>query len=167
MFDWMADHRELLWYTGAASLALFVASLLIVPPLIVRIRPDYFAHAVRPPSGWEQQQPLVRLAILVGKNVLGGVLLIAGLAMLVLPGQGLLTLFVGFLLIDFPGKYRLEQWLVRRRYILGPINWLRRRRHRPPLQVATPAFRGPALRSNAKTRNGPCVPGGMSDGGAS
>jgi UPF0716 family protein affecting phage T7 exclusion len=77
----------------------------------------------------------VRICILIGKNLLGGLLMIAGLAMLVLPGQGLLTLFVGFLLIDFPGKYRLEKWLIRRRYILRPINWLRARRHRAPLQV--------------------------------
>lgn len=136
MLDWMGDHRALLWLTGAASVALFVASILIIPPLIVRIRPDYFAHAQRPPSRWAQRRRFVRVSIQVGKNLLGGLLMIAGLAMLVLPGQGLLTLFVGFLLLDFPGKYRLEKWLIRRRYILGPINWLRARRNRPPLQVA-------------------------------
>lgn len=120
-------------------MALFVASILVIPPLIVRIRPDYFAHAVRPPSRWADRNRLVRLALAVAKNALGGILMIAGLAMLVLPGQGLLTLLVGFLLIDFPGKYGLEKWLIRRRYILGPINWLRMRRNRPPLLVASSA----------------------------
>ena len=136
MLDWLADHQTLLWVTGAVSVALFVASIVVIPPLIVRIRPDYFAHAVRPRSRWADQKRFVRLSIVVGKNVLGGVLMIAGLAMLVLPGQGLLTLFVGFLLIDFPGKYGLEKWLIGRRYILGPINWLRTRRNRQPLEVA-------------------------------
>lgn len=131
----MGDHRALLWFTGAASVALFIASILIIPPLVVRIQPDYFAHPERPQSPWAQRMRFVRISILIGKNLLGGLMMIAGLAMLVLPGQGLLTLFVGFLLIDFPGKYRLEKWLIRRRYILGPINWLRLRRHRPPLQV--------------------------------
>ena len=62
--------------------------------------------------------------------------MLAGIAMLVLPGQGLLTLLVGFLLIDFPGKYRFEKWLVARRWVLQPINWLRLRRHQMPLRVA-------------------------------
>ena len=53
--------------------------------------------------------------------------------MLVLPGQGLLTLLVGFLLVDAPGKYRLERWLVSRKAVLRPINWLRRRKGRQPL----------------------------------
>lgn len=139
MLDWMAEHQALLWVTGAVSVALFVASIIVIPPLIVRIRADYFAHAVRPRSRWANQKRFVRLFIVVGKNVLGGILMIAGLAMLVLPGQGLLTLFIGFLLIDFPGKYRLEKWLIGRRYILGPINWLRTRRNRPPLEVAASA----------------------------
>lgn len=138
LLDLLAEHRVLLWYAGGASVVLFVASLLIIPPLIVRIRPDYFAHAERPPSSWAEQMRFVRIFILIGKNLLGSLLMIAGLAMLVLPGQGLLTLFVGFLLIDFPGKYRLEKWLIRQRYILRPINWLRTRRNRPPLQVAAP-----------------------------
>lgn len=140
MLDWMSDHKGLLWITGAASVALFVASLLIIPPMIVRIRPDYFAHEVRPPSPWADRGRAIRFLIRLGKNLLGGTLMLSGLAMLVLPGQGLLTLIVGFLLIDFPGKYRLEKWMIARRYILGPINWFRTRRHRPPLQIA-PAFR--------------------------
>lgn len=137
MLEWIRDHRELLWLTVAASITLFIASLIIIPLLIVRIHPDYFAHAERPPSYWAQKHPFVRVSVRIGKNLLGGLLMIAGLAMLVLPGQGLLTLFVGFLLIDFPGKYGVEKWLIRRRYILGPINWLRTRRNRPPLRVAT------------------------------
>jgi hypothetical protein len=137
MLNWIGDHRELLWLIGPVSVAIFVASILIIPALIVRIRPDYFGHAMRPASRWAHQRRFVRAAILVGKNLLGGVLMIAGLAMLVLPGQGLLTLLAGFLLIDFPGKYRLEKWLIRRRCILGPINWLRTRRKRQPLQITS------------------------------
>lgn len=118
-----------------ASIAIFIASLLIIPAVVVRIRPDYFTHEARPPSPWANEHPVVRLAILVGKNFLGGVLMLAGLAMLVLPGQGLLTLFVGFFLVDFPGKYTFEKWLIARRYVSRPINWLRNRRGRMPLRV--------------------------------
>jgi len=101
----------------------------------VRIRADYFAHSKRPPSRWADQHPLVRRILRIGKNVLGCLFILAGLAMLVLPGQGLLTLLIGFLLLDFPRKYQFEKWLLRRRYILRPINWLRRRARREPLQV--------------------------------
>lgn len=135
MFEWIDDHQALVWTVGSASVAIFIASLLIIPALVVRIPPDYFTHETRPPSPWANQHPFVRLAILVGKNLLGGVLMLAGIAMLVLPGQGLLTLLVGFFLVDFPGKYRFEKWLIAQRYILRPINWLRNRRGRMPLRV--------------------------------
>jgi hypothetical protein len=61
--------------------------------------------------------------------------MLAGVAMLVLPGQGLLTLLMGFLLVDFPGKYRLERWLFARPIVRRPINWLRHRAGRVPLQL--------------------------------
>ena len=71
--------------------------------------------------------------LLITKNLLGIVLLIAGLAMLLVPGQGLLTIVVGMLLIDFPGKFRVERWLVTRRQVWRSINWLRKRAGRPVL----------------------------------
>ena len=66
----------------------------------------------------------------------GGVLLgVAGAAMIVLPGQGLLTLFVAFTLLDFPGKRRLELWLVRRPVVHRLLDWIRRRAGRAPLRL--------------------------------
>jgi hypothetical protein len=135
MFTWIDDNQPILWSLGAASIALFIASLIVIPALVVRIRPDYFIHDKRPPRRWVNSSPMVRTFIVVGKNVLGIVLMIAGVAMLALPGQGLLTILVGFLLVDFPGKYRVEQWLVSRRVISRPINWLRHRAGRLPMQI--------------------------------
>jgi hypothetical protein len=71
---------------------------------------------------------------LVGKNLLGAVLIVAGLLMLVVPGQGLLTIAVGLALTDFPGKFRLERWIVKRPSVWRTINWLRRRAGREPLE---------------------------------
>lgn len=135
MLEWIADHQALLWSLSGASVAIFIASLFIIPALIVRIRPDYFSHPQRPPSRWANSSAAVRTLVIVAKNIIGIVLMVAGLAMLVLPGQGLLTIAVGFFLIDFPGKYRFECWLVSRRPILGPMNWLRRRARRLPLVI--------------------------------
>jgi hypothetical protein len=55
--------------------------------------------------------------------------------MLLLPGQGLLTILVGILITEFPGKYRLARWIITRRRVLSAINWLRKRAGREPLRV--------------------------------
>jgi hypothetical protein len=67
------------------------------------------------------------------KNLMGYVLIAAGIAMLVLPGQGMVTMLLGIILVDLPGKYRLERWLVARGPVFRSINWLRRRAGRDPL----------------------------------
>lgn len=130
----MQDHQPLLYTLAGASLALFVATLLIAPAMLVRIPPDYFAHPRRPPGRWAHRGRFPRVALLVAKNALGYLFVVAGLAMLALPGQGLLTLILGFLLVDFPGKYRTEKWIVSQPRALRTVNWLRRRRGREPLQ---------------------------------
>jgi len=133
MFDWIREHQIILYWLGGASVVLFVATLVIAPAIIVRIRPDYFTHGQRPPGKWDDRGRFVRVSLRVAKNGLGYLFLMAGLAMLVLPGQGLLTLLIGFLMIDFPGKYHAEKWIILRPRILQAINWLRRRRGREPL----------------------------------
>lgn len=135
---WIVDNQQLWWILGLASVAVFLGSLLAMPALIVRIPRDYFAHDHRPPARWASRSPAVRLVVLVAKNLLGVVLVLGGIAMLVLPGQGLLTIFAGFILIDFPKKYALERWLVRRRWVHRPLNWVRRKRGREPLVLANP-----------------------------
>ncbi|MCC6907200.1 MAG: hypothetical protein IT430_04600 [Phycisphaerales bacterium] len=138
MFDWFDDHPGPLIALGVASLVVFVGSLVAVPAIAVRIPADYFTHSKRPPGRWQNLPPALRWTLRIGKNVLGVVLVIAGLAMLALPGQGLLTLILGVLLIEGPGKYRFEKWLVRRRWVHRPINWLRRKRGREPLRLDDP-----------------------------
>jgi hypothetical protein len=133
MLEWLKEHQAILYWTGGASLLLFVATIIAGPAVLLRIPPDYFAHDRRPPTRRANGHPALRLAVRIGKNILGYLLILAGLAMLVLPGQGLLTILIGFLMIDFPGKYRAEKWLVSRARIFSAINWLRTRRQRPPL----------------------------------
>ncbi len=133
MVDWVRDHPGVVWTVAGASAAVFVLSLLSLPPLVARIQDDYFNHKRRPRSRLHDEHPIVQVTLRTLKNLLGVVLMLAGVAMLVLPGQGLITLFIGFVLVDFPGKYRLEKWIVRRSLIRRPINWLRKRAGRGPL----------------------------------
>jgi hypothetical protein len=140
VLDWIEDHQAILWTLSAASLVTFLASLVLVPMLVVRIPADYFAHPVRPRSRWADRHPVIRLTLRVGKNVLGGLFVLAGIAMLVLPGQGLLTMLIGFLMLDGPGKYPFEKWLVARKIVRRPINWMRARSGHAPLEIE----RGPS-----------------------
>ena len=80
------------------------------------------------------------------KNVGGWLFILAGTVMLVLPGQGIITMVVGVMLIDFPGKFRLERWLAARRPLMRALNWMRRRAGRPPLQVPGNPPDNPATR---------------------
>jgi len=55
--------------------------------------------------------------------------------MLVLPGQGLLTILFGIALLDFPGKYRLERRIVSYPKVLNSINWIRKKANKKPLVI--------------------------------
>lgn len=127
----VAAHTALL---VALSILTMLIGLVLVPALIVRIPEDYFLYDHRHGLSKQGRHPLVRLMLTSAKNVLGALFLAAGLAMLFLPGQGLLTLFVGLMIMNYPGKYAFECWLVRRPKILPALNWLRRKYGRPPLK---------------------------------
>lgn len=133
MPDWLKDHESLLVWLGVASAVMFVGTLVALPIAVSRIPEDYFAHDRR--ERRDTRHPLLRLALRVSKNVLGAVFVLAGIAMLVLPGQGILTILIGLGLLDFPGKYRLERKLVSRPAVLRSLNWIRRKAGRPPLRV--------------------------------
>lgn len=135
VMEWIeANEAALLWLAGSSTFV-FLATLIAVPWLVTRIPRDYFTHKRRRPAARGGQHPMLRALLTAGKNMLGVVFVAVGLAMLVLPGQGVMTILVGILLLDLPGKYRLECWVVRRKPILRSINWLRRRAGRPPLVV--------------------------------
>lgn len=136
MFDWLPFSEEFWIWLGVASAVMFVATLVAVPLLVVRIRPDYFIHTEPPARSWLGQHQAARITLLVLKNLLGVVLILAGIAMLVLPGQGILTILFGVMLLNFPGKREFELWLVRRNGVLKAVNWMRLKANYPPLRLA-------------------------------
>ena len=68
------------------------------------------------------------------KNLLGLVLALVGILLMFLPGQGLLTLIIGLSIMNYPGKFALERWLVRRPRVLPALNWIRKRFDAPPFE---------------------------------
>jgi len=135
IWDWFEAHPGVWTTLVVVSAVMFFATLLAVPMLVVRIPADYFVRPRRAPSRWRREHPATWLILQIVKNLLGVVLILAGIAMLVLPGQGLVTILIGLMLTNFPGKYRLERWLVSRPPVHRGINWMRRRAGRPALML--------------------------------
>lgn len=134
ILDLGRQYPGLLTGLGIASVLMFLGTLAIAPWLLARLPADYFLRE-RPHRADHNPRFWWWLVGHLVKDLLGGTLVLAGLAMLVLPGQGILTILLGLSLLDFPGKRRLELWLIRRPRVLHGINWLRQRAGRPPLQV--------------------------------
>jgi hypothetical protein len=135
MLEWLQGNENRIFWVAGASILTFLAFMVVVPLLIIRIPPDYFAHGRFRRKLWANRHLVLRMALLIGKNILGGVFVAAGIVMLVLPGQGILTILAGIMLLDFPGKYRLVRGIVARPRVLRTLNWLRRRAGRAPFYL--------------------------------
>lgn len=133
--DLSPDVERLLWWATGLSLVALLATAVGLPWIVARLPRDYFQRDNREPWRRGSTRPLLALLAGVAKNLLGALLLLVGLIMLVTPGQGLLTMVIGLLLLNFPGKYRLERWLVRRPGVLSALNWLRARRGEGPFDA--------------------------------
>jgi hypothetical protein len=131
--EWLPKDLPTLSLALGLVLAGIVIPAAVAAFVVLRLPPDYFTHARRDPVYRHVRHPLAAWSLVLLKNVSGLVLVILGVVMLFTPGQGLLTLLVGLMLINFPGKYRLERRLVRLGPVIPALNWLRERRGRPPL----------------------------------
>jgi len=135
MPEWLLIQATSLWWIGLVSVCTFFASLIIVPWLIVRMPPEYFVNPDHPTRAAAIRHPALRVLYLVAKNLLGAVLVASGILMLVLPGQGLLTILVGAVLLNYPGKFKVERWIVTRPHIWRLVNRLRRYAGQAPLSL--------------------------------
>ena len=115
-------------------LVTFAISLAIVSFIMVKIPSDYFQKD-RPRELWSDKHPAVRFLGVFAKNLLGVVLVVLGIVMSIpgVPGQGILTILLGIMLLDFPGKRDLEHSLVSRPQVQKAINKLRQRFGKPAL----------------------------------
>jgi hypothetical protein len=133
MFQWIQGNDAVLWWIAAASGVTLLATLIAVPWFLIRIPPDYFTRNTRRGELRFDAEHVLRSLLIVGRNLLGLLFVIAGALMLVLPGQGLLAILIGIMLMNFPGKHKLQRWIVNRPSVFRSINWLRRRMGRAPL----------------------------------
>lgn len=125
MLEWFHNNEILSWWLLVISLISFVGTLIVVPIILVRIPQDYFSFQDRHQIPWRHRNRFWRLPVLLAKNLLGVIFIALGMLMLVLPGQGLLTILIGLVLLDFPGKYHVERWAVNQPVVMRSINWIR------------------------------------------
>lgn len=109
-------------------LVTFAISLAIVSFIMVKIPADYFRKD-KQRELWADKPPIIRFFGIFVKNLLGLILVALGIVMSIpgVPGQGILTILLGIMLLDFPGKRDLEQRLVSQPRVFHTINKLRHR----------------------------------------
>ena len=117
----------------ALFLTLSAAGLAIAAAVMIRLPATYFLDS-GPPDIRSGRDPARRWAILVLKNISGAAVVVLGivLSMPGIPGPGILTMLLGIMLMEFPGKRRIERWLISRPRVCGGVNRLRRRYGKPP-----------------------------------
>ncbi|MFN4260744.1 MAG: hypothetical protein ACK4RK_15715 [Gemmataceae bacterium] len=144
MFDWLWTVVEYLrelptwqqWVFGMGFFLLsFFGSIAAVGFVIVRMPATYFRQDHQHIYFWGDQHPILRWIGLIVKNLFGLLLVAVGavLALPGVPGQGILTILIGLMLLDFPGKRTLERKLITRPQVLASVNRLRQRFGKPPL----------------------------------
>jgi len=118
---------QLLELLGILSILTFIGSLLIIPWLILRLSPAYFIRHRLDVIERHRRHPVLAIIFFFLRNAVGFGLLVAGMAMLVIPGQGILTMLIGLSFMDFPGKHRLLEKMVQFRSVQQSLNWIRRK----------------------------------------
>ena len=138
MFEWIHEHAAFVLTTlGIVGVVTFVGSLVALPIIVAKIPAGYFLPKPQSVLPWRSERPVRNSILVIARNTLGVMLVIGGIAMLILPGQGLLTIAIGLLLIDFPRKRALAAWILSWKPIHQGINWLREKAKEPPLLLPT------------------------------
>ena len=132
-FEFLSNYKIYLVWLGSLSFIIFIFSLLTIKWLVALIPSDYFIKKNN--SEFRSNYPIFWLVSIIIKNLIGYILIFGGILMLVLPGQGLFTIFVGLMLSNYPGKFYIERKFIAIPSVLRAINWLRKKSNTPPIKI--------------------------------
>jgi cytochrome b561 len=110
--------------SAVLTLALILASAVALPRILADLPPD--VRTQRPPTPTGARRWIA--------NLVGGALIVLGILMLVLPGQGLLSILAGVAIADVPGKRRVLLWSLGQPRVRQAVNALRARRGVEPIR---------------------------------
>ena len=125
---------QYMYWSVFLGIATFAASIVAITVLLVNLPATYFLDS-HERQLWIDRHTVIRWTGLVLKNLLGLFLVLFGVILSVpgVPGQGLLTTLLGFVLLDFPGKRHLERKILSRPHVRATVDRLRARFGRRPL----------------------------------
>lgn len=132
--SFLSEYSRLLEWLGLLSVVTFIGSLIAIPWVISRLPVNYFIRHRELVAARHERHPLIAKIIFVSRNAIGFVFLLAGTAMLVLPGQGIITILIGISFMDFPKKHHFVDYLVRRPKVVKLLNWIRKKENKPPFE---------------------------------
>ncbi|HLL99497.1 MAG TPA: hypothetical protein VK400_00445 [Pyrinomonadaceae bacterium] len=132
--QWQSLTLEQVLFFAGLFLASFAFSFIVLAVVMVKIPENYFSPHYQQ-SFMPNSRFLVRWGAVIAKNLLGVFLVVLGIILSLpgVPGQGLLTILLGLIMLDIPGKRPLEARIIKRPAILSAINKLRARFNKPPL----------------------------------
>ena len=128
----LRGHSDIIELLGLLSLMTFIGSLIAIPWIIGRLPVDYFILHRKQVEERHRMHPLAAKFVFAARNVIGILFLFAGVAMLILPGQGIITILIGISFMDFPKKNMMVDYLVKRPEVVRVLNWIRRKEKKPP-----------------------------------
>lgn len=136
--NWLASFWDSLTLNQVlVGVGLFVLSLgvsfVAIAIVMVKLPENYFSTHYQqdfmPGSSW-----IVRWGVVIAKNIFGVILIVLGIVLSLpgVPGQGILTILLGLIMIDIPGKRPLEARIIKRPAVLAAVNKLRSKYNKPP-----------------------------------
>ena|SRR6185369_7670140 len=136
--EWLSEFwASLTWvkiFIGIFLMVLsFVVSIAIVSFVMVKIPENYF-HSDYEHHFLSEKHIVLRWTGIILKNIIGVFLILIGIVMTFpgVPGPGVLTILIGLIMIDLPGKRKAEAFIIKRPTILRAVNDLRARYKKPP-----------------------------------
>ena len=139
MIDWITQvFTSLTWGQVLFGLGMFAVSFAVSTALVsyalVKLPATYF-HSSHSRDFWADRHLALRWSGLIMKNLIGLILIALGVLMSLpgVPGPGIVTVLLGLVMLDIPGKRPFETRLVKRPSVLRTINRLREKFGKPPL----------------------------------
>ena len=130
--NFASKYSILLEWLGLISLLTFIGSLIAIPWIIARLPEKYFIRHRQQVAERHESHPFVASLTLLFRNTMGFIFILAGIVMLVLPGQGIITILIGISLMDFPKKHEVVDYLIRRPRVIKLLNWIRQKEKKQP-----------------------------------
>lgn len=131
--EFISSYKVYILWLATISLFVFIFSLLSIKWLVALIPTNYFIKKKKAKS--KRSYSFIWFLSIIVKNLIGYTLILGGILMLVLPGQGLFTILMGLILSNYPGKYSIERKFISMPSVLKTVNWLRKKSDKPPLQI--------------------------------